>query len=372
MFVNGKHLTKLIEQQFPKHLAESWDNVGFLVGSPNGRVEKVMTALELTPEVLEEAIEKNVDLVIVHHPLIFKPMKSITDENEVGQMIRNLIMHKIGLYAAHTNLDSGKDGTGEFLAQLLGLKNYQPLEVTHKTAYVKLVTYVPNTHAKAVADAIGSAGGGSIGNYENCHFFTEGKGTFTPLEGAKPFIGEVNQTEVVDEVRIETIIEKPQLKMVLTELIKTHPYELPAYDIIPLENEMEVFGIGVAGSLSEGLTFEELVEMVKEKLSVKVVKGVKALDHTIRRVAVCPGAGADYIHSAVALGCDVLITGDLKYHEAQLARSLRLSVIDAGHYETEEPYMAYFAEWLRKACEQKDYEVKVIVSEINANPLKFF
>lgn len=372
MFVNGKHLAKLIEQQFPKHLAESWDNVGFQVGSPNGRVEKVMTALELTPEVLEEAIDKNVDLIIVHHPLIFKPLKSITDENEIGQMVRSLIQHKIGLYAAHTNLDAGKNGTGEFLANLLDLKNLRPLDISYRMAYVKLVTYVPKSHAEAVASAIGHAGGGSLGNYEHCHFFTEGIGTFVPLEGAKPYIGVVNEVERVEEVRVETIVEKPLLKAVLTELIKAHPYELPAYDLIPLENEMETFGIGVVGTLSEGTTFEALVELVKDKLEVELVKGVKALDHTIRQVAVCPGAGADFLQKAASAGCDVLITGDLKYHEAQLAKSLRLSVIDAGHYETEQPYMAYFGEWLRNACEQKDYEVKIINSEVDANPLRFF
>lgn len=372
MFVNGKHLAKLIEQQFPLHFAESWDNVGFLIGSPNSRVEKVMTALELTPQVLEEAIEKNADLIVVHHPLIFKPLKQITDETEVGQLIKELIKNKIGLYAAHTNLDTGNGGTSHYYADLLELENQKPLSETHKTAYIKLVTYVPKEQAQSVADAIALAGGGQLGNYDNCHFFLEGTGVFRPLDGAKPFIGEVGELERVEEVRIETIVPKSLTKAVITELLKAHPYEVPAYDLIPLENEIETFGIGVVGTLKMALSFEALCEKVKSIFNVNLVKGVNVTSHPIRHVGICTGAGAEYINDAVKLGCEVLITGDLKYHEAQLARSLRLSVIDAGHYETEAPYMTYFAEWLSNQCDRKGYEVKVVASEVDANPLKVY
>lgn len=372
MFVNGKHLAKLIEQQFPKHFAESWDNVGFLVGSPNARVDKVMTALELTPEVLEEAIEKNADLIVVHHPLIFKPLKEVTDETEVGQLIKGLIKNKISLYAAHTNLDTGKGGTSNYFADQLALTNQRPLAETHRTAYLKLVTYVPKEQAQAVADAIALAGGGQLGNYDNCHFFLEGIGVFRPLDGASPFIGAVGELERVEEVRIETIVPKALVKPVVTELLKAHPYEVPAYDLIPLENEIETFGIGVVGTLQESLSFDDLCQKVKEVFGVAQVKGVNVTNHDIRHVAICTGAGAEYMKEAARQGCEVLITGDLKYHEAQLARSLRLSVIDAGHYETEAPYMTYFAHWLNDQCDRKGYEVKVVASEVDANPLKVY
>lgn len=372
MFVNGKHLAKLIEQQFPQHFAESWDNVGFLVGSPNARVEKVMTALELTPEVLEEAIEKNADLIVVHHPLIFKPLKQITDETEVGNLVKELIKHKITLYAAHTNLDTGFGGTSHYFADLLELEDQKPLSQTHQTSYLKLVTYVPKEQAQVVADAIAHAGGGQIGNYDNCHFMLEGTGLFRPLDGANPFIGEVGALERVEEVRIETIVPKPSIKAVITELLKTHPYEVPAYDLVPIENVFDSFGIGVMGTLKEGLPFEALCDLVKRVFDVQVIRGVNVSKHAFRQIAICTGAGAEYIQEAARQGCEVLITGDLKYHEAQLARSLRLSVIDVGHYESEAPYMRYFAQWLTNQCDKKGYEVKVVASEIDANPLKVF
>lgn len=371
MFVNGKNITKLLEHQFPKHLAESWDNVGFLVGSPNSRVEKVMMALELTPEVMEEALEKNVDLMIVHHPLIFKPLKVVTDETETGQLIRTLIQHKIGLYAAHTNLDAGIGGTGDHFAEMLELENCEPLEITYQTAYVSLVVFVPETHTEIVAKAISDAGGGHMQNYDQCHFYAEGTGTFRPLDDSDPFIGKVNEKTFVKEHRLETLVAKEVLKTVIVEMLKAHPYEVPAYSVIPLENQLESYGIGVVGFLDESVSLEDFSEEVKNVLEVEQVKVVKAADSPIRKVAVCPGAGAEYIVKAASLGCDVLVTGDVKYHEAQLAKSLRLSIIDAGHYETEAPYMVELARILREACDHKGYEVKIIVSEVNANPFRY-
>lgn len=370
MFVNGKNLAKLIEAQFPKELAESWDNVGFLVGSPNARAEKVMMALELTPEVVEEAIEKNVDLICVHHPLIFKPMKVITDETEVGQMIKTLMQHRMTVYAAHTNLDAGEGGTGAYMAEMLELERCEPLQVTSSTAYVKLVVFTPVEHTEAVAKVIAEAGGGEIGNYEACHFYAEGMGGFKPIEGANPYIGVVDEMTHVKEHRLEIIVPKAQIKHVVTEMIKVHPYEVPAFDIVPLDNVIEQYGIGMIGYFDEAQSFEELVDNIKDMLEIEVVRGVKVSDHPIRKVAVCPGAGTEYIEKASAEGCDVLITGDLKYHEAQLARSLRISVIDAGHYETERPFMVEWARLLREACDHKGYEVKIIVSEVNANPIQ--
>ncbi len=371
MFINGKNIAKLIEQQFPKHLAESWDNVGFLVGSPNARVEKVMMALELTAEVLEEAIEKNVDLIVAHHPLIFTPLKMVTDETEVGRLIKSLIQHKIGLYVAHTNLDAGVGGTGDFLAEMLELERCEPLQVTHTTEYVKLVVFVPITHTQLLTDAIAEAGGGQIGDYDHCHFFVEGTGSFRPLEGSTPYIGEVNQTAIVREDRLEMLIPKELIKTVVIEMLKVHPYELPAYDVVPLANEIEHFGIGVVGYLPESIELDDFVEEVKNVLDVEQVKLVKSTQNIIRKVAVCPGAGAEYIEKAAAMGCDVFVTGDVKYHEAQIAKHLRLSVIDAGHYETESPYMAELSRVLKEACDHRDYEVKIISSEVNINPFEF-
>ncbi len=371
MFVNGKNLAKLIEAQFPKELAESWDNVGFLVGSPNGRVEKVMMALELTPEVVEEAVEKNVDLICVHHPIIFKPMREITDETEVGQMIKTLMQHRMTVYAAHTNLDAGEGGTGAYFAEMLELERCEPLSVTSSTSYVKLVVFTPVDHTELIADVIGKAGGGEIGNYEACHFYSEGMGGFKPIEGAEPYVGKIDEMTRVKEHRLEMIVPKSQAKHVVTEMLKVHPYEMPAYDLIPLDNIIEQYGVGVVGYLDESQSFEDMVDNVKDLLDIEYVRAVKTTDHPIRKVAVCPGAGTEYILEAAAHGCDVFITGDLKYHEAQLARSLRLSVIDAGHYETERPFMVEWARILREACDHKGYEVKIIVSEVNANPVQF-
>ncbi len=368
MFANGRKIIKLLEELAPRHLAEGWDNVGYLVGNADKEVDRVLVALELTEAVLDEAIRENIDLVVVHHPLIFKPLKTVTDDTVHGRMVRKLIKHDIGLYAAHTNLDIAWGGTNDHLAGLLGLERVKPLTTTYQTPYMKLVVTVPIKDAEDLHQALIAAGAGKIDNYEGCSFQTKGEGTFRPLEGANPTIGTIGDLERVPEVRIETIVPLPMKGKIIQALLKAHPYEVPAYDLIPLDNTFDQFGLGRVGFLPEALTLEDLSLRVKEILNVDGVRFVGKPETKIRKVGLCTGAGMDYMKAAAKSGCDVFITGDVKYHEAQDAVQAKINVIDGGHFGTEHVYSDQLAKLLRAKIDLKGYDIAVTTSAVIADP----
>lgn len=367
MHTNVKKVKKIMEHIAPTYLAEKWDNVGLLVGNENKMVENILLALDVTDEVIADAVDKNVDLIITHHPLIFKPLKRITTNDPVSKMVINLIKNDINLYVAHTNLDSAKEGTCEYIAKLMNLSNVKVLEESHTDTYYKVIITVPIEQTKQVRDAMTSSGAGHIGDYSDCTFNSFGSGTFRPGSGANPFIGEAGELETVDEFKVESIVHQNDLNNVLTNMIKAHPYEVPAYDVIKLENKIDSYGIGRTGRLDKRVTLQELAEQVKELLNTKQVKIIGDLNKKVNNVSVVTGAGSDYLKVA-ARKSEVLITGDMKYHEAQLAEQLGLCVIDAGHFETESIYMNRLKEMLDSEFEQKSYDINVIVSDIDINP----
>lgn len=368
MFANGRKIIKLLDELAPGHLAESWDNVGYLVGNADKEVDRIMVALELTENVLEEAIAENIDLVITHHPLIFKPMKTLTDDSVIGRMVRKLIKHDIGLYAAHTNLDIAWGGTNDYLAELLDLERVGLLTTTHQTDYVKVAVFVPKEEGQVLQKAMGAAGAGKLGNYDTCAFFTEGTGSFRPLEGANPTIGTVGNLEKVEEVRVEMITPAHNASRVVEAMIKAHPYEVPAYDIIPLDNKMDAFGLGRIGFLQTPHTLADLSEKLKDLLDAQAVRYIGNSEDKIRKVGLCTGAGMDYLKAAKKQGCDVYITGDVKYHEAQDALQRKMNVIDGGHFNTEHIYTQRLADLIRRSVERKGYEVAVVTAERIADP----
>ncbi len=370
MFVNSGKIIKILNEMAPEHLAESWDNVGLLVGNADSEVDRIMVALEATEAVVQEAVDSNIDLLICHHPLIFKPMKKIVDSDAIGKLVRKLIKNDISLYAAHTNLDIAEGGTNDYLAEILGLQDVVGLEKTSAERYKKLMVFVPEDDSEAVRMAMASAGAGKIGNYEACAFKTSGEGSFMPLDGANPAIGEIGKLERVEEVRLEMIVDAPNLGRVLSAMHKAHPYEVPAYDVISLENEIKTYHLGRVGRLADKQSLETFAATVKAALGVKALRFVGDKDRTIRKAAICTGAGSDMMRAAAAKGCDVLITGDVKYHEAQTALQMNLTLIDAGHYETEQIYVERFAERLRNAFSLKSYEVAVISSKSEKNPFE--
>jgi len=352
-----------------KH-AEDWDKIGLQIGDPSSIIKKVMVSLDVTLPVVEEAVNESVDLLIVHHTPLFNPLENIRWDNPQGRIIQQLIQANINLYCAHTNLDSAVGGVNDILAKKLELSNVQVLSPSWKEQYIKIVVFVPAGFEDQVRSAMSENGAGHIGNYSDCTFQLSGTGTFRPLEGTNPFIGTQDQLEKVEEYRIETIVPQEKVEQVLFAMVKAHPYEEAAYDLYPLLNNGEHSGLGRFGSFEKELTTGELIEKIKAVLNISDIRLVGDINKKIKEVALCGGSGASLIKQAVKKGAQVFITGDVKYHEAQEAESLGLSLIDAGHFPTEYPVVKMVADFLRQNLDKK--QIEIIESQINTNPFKVY
>lgn len=342
-----------MEKLAPKTLAEQWDNVGLLVGSPSMDLKGIYLALDVTRENVEDAIKKGCNLIIAHHPLIFHPLKNLRTDLVQGMLLERIIEQKIAIYAAHTNLDIATGGVNDVLAELIGLADIRPFVATGEEKYLKFVTYVPKVYAQKVRDAIAHAGAGYIGHYSHCTFNVLGEGTFRPERGTSPFIGTIGKIERVEEVRIETIIPEKSKEKVLEALRKLHPYEEIAYDLYPLANRGKLFSLGRIGELKETLTLEEVGKLILEKLPATHIRLVKTNDKKIKKIALCSGSGSEFIDRAKFMGADLYLTGDVKYHEAQRAKDIGLNLIDAGHFPTEYPVIHMLEKYLSTYLAQK-------------------
>lgn len=359
-----KQIINILEEQYPKNLAYDWDNVGLLVGNINSDIKNIMLCLEANESIIDEAIENKVDLIITHHPFIFKKLTSI-DENDIkGKCIYKLIKNNINIYCMHTNFDIAFGGLNDVFADMLKLENIKTLENTKSETLYKIAVYVPTSHEDAVRKAMTSADAGNIGNYSDCTFNTKGTGTFRPSEGSNPFIGRSETLEIVEEVKIESICEQRNLNKIINNMIKAHPYEEVAYDIYKLENKGKSYGLGRYGNLESGMTLEELANKIKIGLNSKYLRIVGKSDKIVKKIAIVTGSGGDFVKKSYLRGCDVLVTGDVKYHEAQDAIDLGIAIIDAGHFETEN----IFIDIVHNYLSQRLSDVNIIKSNININP----
>ncbi len=327
-------LIKFIEDWAPGGAAWQKDNPGLQVGYPEQEVKNILICLEVTERTIKEAIRKNCNLIISHHPLIFTPLRRITPKSDkISKLIHLLIKSEITLFSAHTNLDFTKDGVSFQLAkkmELLNIKFLKNLDSSQK----KVVVFVPLSHLNQVSEAVFNAGGGVIGDYSNCSYRATGQGTFFGASNTKPAVGEKEKFETVEETRLEVLIDNWHLNKVISAIIKAHPYEEPAYDIYPVENKNANFGMGAVGELKNPLTEEEFIKHVAVKLKNENLKYVTGEKRRISRVAVCGGSGSDLLGEAVKNNADAFITADVKYHTFHDAEGAIL-LIDAGHYETE-------------------------------------
>lgn len=367
--VNGYEIIQLFESFSPKSLAMEGDKVGLQIGNLSRKVHNVMIVLDVLEEVVDEAIAKDVQLIIAHHPPIFRPLQKVTSEDPTGRLIEKLIKHDIAVYAAHTNLDVAKGGVNDLLAEALGITNAEVLIPTYKSKLRKLVVFVPSSHEEQVREALGKAGAGSIGDYEFCSYSSIGTGRFLPGEKANPYIGRSGQLETVAETKIETIYPEHMEKKVLSAMFKAHPYEEVAYDIISLENEGETLGLGRIGIIAE-TTLQGFTEVVKKALDVNMVRVVGKLDAKIKKVAVLGGDGNKYFSQALFKGADVYVTGDFYYHTAHDAAALGLNIIDPGH-NVEKVMKKGVAKKLSQLFMEKGFDVKVFPSEIHTDPFQF-
>jgi len=312
------------------------------------------------------------NLIITHHPVIFKPLKNIRDDLPLGKMILDVIKNDISVYCAHTNLDSARQGVSQVLAELLRLENTKVLNPDKFENLFKLVIYVPDSHSEPVRSAMTAAGAGWIGNYSDCTFSVKGMGTFKATSGCSPFIGEVGTVEETPEFRLETIVTEKQVNKVVKAAIDAHPYEEAAYDIYPLANQINQLGLGRIGELQEPVTLEEFMDMVKKSLNISLVKYTGDPQASVRKIAVCGGSGASFINKSAFSGVDVLLTGDVKYHEAQEAKALGLNLVDAGHYATEHPVVLKLAELLAAHCSGEGYGILVNSAKMNNDVFNYY
>lgn len=353
-------ICNVLEEWAPIKLAYPDDSVGLVLGSKDWNITKVMVCLTITDDIVKEAIQKKVRLIISHHPLIYQPLRKIVHTNPYQKRIAQLIENEIACYTCHTNLDVAEKGLNFILARKLGLSNISGLLPVEHAKLLKLVTFVPKNHLEKVRDAVCNCGAGIIGEYAYCSFSTTGTGTFLPSDKASPFLGKVGKINEEKEERFEVVVPLEIIDNVIEALLDAHPYEEVAYDIYPLHNKNHKITLGVKGTLDKDLSLDELAQLVKEKINLPYVRIVGKPAQKIKNVAVIGGSGGGEVKN-IPWNIDVLITGDIKYHHALESLDRGLAIIDAGHFGTEYPIVKGIAEYIN----QKLPLLEVIIPEEN-------
>ncbi len=340
---------RAIEELAPAQWAYSWDRSGLAIGSPEGPVGRVLVALTVTQKTVQAAKRVRANLLVVHHPPIWEPLEALRTDDPATRLCLDLVEAGIACYAAHTNLDVAPGGVNTVLAERLGLVDTKPLLSAPHAAQVKLVTFVPEPHVAAVREAVCSRGAGVIGEYTHCSFSSPGTGTFLPSGRAKPFAGAKHRVNEEPERRFEVLVPKARLAGVLAALETAHPYDEVAYDVVTLENRDPAVGLGVQGRLPAPLGLDAFATHVRKTLDVDHVRLAGARKRRVWTVGVIGGAGADEIGN-VPHDLDVLVTGDVKYHDALAAESRGVAVVDAGHAGTEKWIVPVLARHIRRTC----------------------
>ncbi|MBB2146287.1 Nif3-like dinuclear metal center hexameric protein [Pedobacter sp. LMG 31464] len=359
-------ITNFLENIAPLNYQEDYDNSGLIVGSANDEIHAALVALDCTEQIVDEAIAKNCNLIITHHPIVFKGLKKFNGKTYVERVVLKAIKNNIALYAIHTNLDHVAHGVSGEICKRLEIQNAKIL-APKSNLLKKLVTFCPTAKADEVRNALFAAGAGNIGNYSECSFNAEGEGTFKGNEETNPFVGEKGAQHHEEEVRIETIFKAQDERKILLALLENHPYEEVAYDIYPLANKLENVGAGMVGWLSLEMDSVDFLHLVKEKMQAKVIRHTELLPKRIKKVAVCGGSGSFLLKDAIAAGADAFITADFKYHEFFDAEQ-KLIICDIGHYESEQ----FTSNLLIDNIQEKFPNFAIRLTEHNTNPINYF
>ncbi|MEP7229377.1 MAG: Nif3-like dinuclear metal center hexameric protein [Ginsengibacter sp.] len=354
-----------LENFAPLSLQEDYDNAGLIVGNKQDECTGIITALDVTEKVVQEAVSKKCNLIVAHHPIIFKGLKRLNGANYVERTVISAIKNNIAVYAIHTNLDNVIAGVNKQIAEKLGLQNLQVLEPKEKILK-KMVTFSPKGNADAVRNALFKSGG-KLGNYSECSFNTEGVGTFKAEPGAHPYIGDIRKRHEENETRIEVIFPAHLQKQIVASLKAAHPYEEVAYDIYPLDTNLTDFGSGLFGDLPKPLSEKKLLLVLKTAFKLQTIRHSPFLKNKISRIAVCGGAGSFLISQAKASGAQAFITSDIKYHEFFDADS-EILMADIGHFESEQYTIALLADILT----EKFPNFAVLKTKINTNPVNYY
>jgi dinuclear metal center YbgI/SA1388 family protein len=358
-------IISVLEELAPPSLQESYDNSGLIVGNKDQEVTKVLISLDCIESVVEEAIKNKANLIVSHHPILFKGIKQLNGKNYVERTILKAIKNDIALYAIHTNLDNVFEGVNFKIAEKLGLKNCRSLRLKENNL-AKLSTFVPIKHKSEIIKAIYAAGAGKIGNYSECSFSTEGIGTFKALENAVPFVGSKGVLHSEAEEKIEVIVPMHLKSTVVNALLKAHPYEEVAYDLYPLLNSNPKIGSGYIGETEKNIPAKEFLQNLKNVFKCEVIKHTKLVKKNITKVALCGGSGSFLLADAKRAGADIFISADFKYHEFFDAEN-DLIIADIGHYESEQ----YTIDHIHGILKQNFPNFALLKSGVSTNPVKY-
>lgn len=361
-----QEICDVLEQFAPLSLQESYDNSGLQIGDRNAEVTSILLCTDVTEKIIKEAVDKCCNMIVAHHPLLFKPIKHLTSSNYVERCVVFAVKNNIAVYAGHTNVDKVKNGVSYRMAQKLGLENVGLL-VPEVHQLLKLVTFVPKQHLNRVKDALFNAGAGNIGNYDSCSFASEGIGSFRANSQARPFVGELDELHFEDEVRVEVILPKNIKNRVVKALLNAHPYEEPAYDLFILENTNSNVGLGVIGYLNQPMEESIFFDLLKSTFEVKAIKHSPFLNRPIRKVALCGGSCSSLISDAASSGADIIVTADINYHQF-FNHENKLVIADIGHYESEYYTKEIFYEQLIK----KIPKFAIQFAQTETNPVEVY
>lgn len=359
-------LTAYLESLAPLSYQEDYDNSGLIAGNPEKEVHQALISLDCTEAIVDEAIAKGCEVIISHHPIVFRGLKKFNGKTYVERVVEKAIKNDIAIYAIHTNLDNVLEGVNTRICEMLELDNCCIL-APKSGLLKKLVTYVPEDKAEQVRNALFHAGAGNIGDYSECSFNAEGTGTFKGGEGTTPYVGEPGKRHYENEVRIETVYPAAIESKLLMALFLAHPYEEVAYDLYTLSNQHQQVGSGMIGELEEEMSEEEFLFVIKQNMQAKVIRHTALTGKKVKRVAVCGGAGSFLLKHAISAGADFFVTADFKYHEFFDAEG-KLVIADIGHFESEQFTVQLLYDIIRK----KFSNFAVRLTEINTNPVKYF
>ncbi|NNC83256.1 MAG: Nif3-like dinuclear metal center hexameric protein [Flavobacteriales bacterium] len=360
-------IVSFLEELAPPAYQESYDNAGLIIGSMDQELTGTLICLDSTEEVVQEAIEKGANLIIAHHPILFKGLKRLNGKNYVERTIIRAIKNDIAIYAIHTNLDNVRGGVNEMIADKLGLvPKTRRILMPKGGRLLKLESYVPIDHLARVLKALWDSGAGHIGRYDQCSFRLDGKGTYRPLYGADPFDGQIGERSEADETKLEVILPDALSSQVMQALRNAHPYEEVAYQLVRLENPYPDLGSGIIGELPEAIETKAFLQEVKKTMQAGVLKHTRICRDSVQKVAVLGGSGIFGLAAAKASGADVFITSDIKYHEFFDAED-RLILVDIGHYESEQ----YTQELLQGLLAEKFPNFAHLLTGVRTNPVNY-
>lgn len=361
-----QQILQVLEDFAPKSYQESYDNCGIQLGNAANECTGVLSTLDVTEAVVDEAIALKHNLIVAHHPLLFSGVKRITPDTDLNRCIIKAIQNNITIYAIHTNLDNAQFGVSFELATILGLKNLRILAPKSQT-HLKLIFYTPSVNKQEILEALYSIGAGEIGNYKECSFSSEGEGTFTPQLNANPYEGKLDEASKVKEERVEVLVRKELSHKAIATLKKTHPYEEVAYELYALQNAFQTQGSGYIGEFEEAMSTEAFLNHVSKQLDLKMIKHTHAFTGKIQKVALCGGSGAFLLKEAQKNGCQAYISADFKYHEYFDAED-QLLIADIGHFESEK----HTKNLIKEVITKKIPNIVVTLSKINTNPIGYY